>query len=144
MIFFLIFAQNIDCRYTLEPPPRGGSNEYPQSMFWRKIRKKVHPCIPSFTIQKWGIRGYLIHGHVLLMKLILTICQRNSSLNIEYLFVIDFNDLESARARHGKCISVPGGIFTRMRTKTLDLITQRFSSHFDADWAQRFSDNWPI
>ena len=28
-----IFAQNIDCGYTLEPPRRGGSNEYPQSMF---------------------------------------------------------------------------------------------------------------
>ena len=24
---FLIFAQNIDCGYTLEPPRRGGSNE---------------------------------------------------------------------------------------------------------------------
>ena len=23
---FLIFAQNIDCEYTLEPPRRGGSN----------------------------------------------------------------------------------------------------------------------
>ena len=30
---FLTFAQNIDCEYTLEPPQRGGSNEYPQSMF---------------------------------------------------------------------------------------------------------------
>ena len=30
---FLIFTQNIDCGYTLEPPRRGGSNEYPQSMF---------------------------------------------------------------------------------------------------------------
>ena len=30
---FLIFAQNIDCGYTLEPPRRGGSNEYLQSMF---------------------------------------------------------------------------------------------------------------
>ena len=30
---FLIFAQNINCGYTLEPPRRGGSNEYPQSMF---------------------------------------------------------------------------------------------------------------
>ena len=30
---FVIFAQNIDCVYTLEPPRRGGSNEYPQSMF---------------------------------------------------------------------------------------------------------------
>ena len=27
-------AQNIDCGYSLEPPHRGGSNEYPQSMFW--------------------------------------------------------------------------------------------------------------
>ena len=30
---FLIFAQNIDCGNTLEPPHRGGSNEYRQSMF---------------------------------------------------------------------------------------------------------------
>ena len=30
---FLIFAQNIDCGYILEPPRRGGSNEYPQSIF---------------------------------------------------------------------------------------------------------------
>ena len=32
-ISFLISAQNIDCGYSLEPPSRGGSNEYPQSMF---------------------------------------------------------------------------------------------------------------
>ena len=32
-IIFLISAQNIDCGYPLEPPRRGGSNEYPQSMF---------------------------------------------------------------------------------------------------------------
>ena len=30
---FRISAQNIDCGYSLEPPRRGGSNEYPQSMF---------------------------------------------------------------------------------------------------------------
>ena len=28
-----ISAQNMDCGYSLEPPRRGGSNEYPQSMF---------------------------------------------------------------------------------------------------------------
>ena len=33
LIFFYISAQNIDCGYSLEPPRRGGSNEYPQSMF---------------------------------------------------------------------------------------------------------------
>ena len=30
---FLIFAQNIDRGYTLEPSYLGGSNVYPQSMF---------------------------------------------------------------------------------------------------------------
>ena len=30
---FHISAQNIDCGYSLEPPRRGGPNEYPQSMF---------------------------------------------------------------------------------------------------------------
>ena len=30
---FLTYAQNIDCGYSLEPPRRGGSNEYPQSIF---------------------------------------------------------------------------------------------------------------
>ena len=32
-IIFLILLNNIDCGYSLEPPRRGGSNEYPQSMF---------------------------------------------------------------------------------------------------------------
>ena len=39
---FLIFAQNIDCGYTLEPPCRGGSNEYPLSVI----------CIPQFRYIK--------------------------------------------------------------------------------------------
>ena len=53
---FLIFAQNIDCGYTLEPPRRGGSrrggsNEYPQTMFWSKNKKNRYtPAYPSFTI----------------------------------------------------------------------------------------------
>ena len=32
-LFFLFLIKNIDCGYSLEPPRRGGSNEYPQSMF---------------------------------------------------------------------------------------------------------------
>ena len=36
---FYNFAQNIDCGYMLELPCRGGSNEYPQSMFWIKNKK---------------------------------------------------------------------------------------------------------
>ena len=48
---FHISAQNIDCGYSLELPRRGGSNEYPQSMFPAKIRKIMYtPVNPSFTI----------------------------------------------------------------------------------------------
>ena len=39
-----ISAQNIDCGYSLEPPQRGGSNEYPQSMFLSRNKKNnVYP-----------------------------------------------------------------------------------------------------
>ena len=54
---FLIFAQNIDCGYTLEAPRRGGSNEYPQSMFWGKNKKNRYtPANTSFTF-KVGFKG---------------------------------------------------------------------------------------
>ena len=33
IIFLILLKKNMDCGYTLEPPHRGGSNEYPQSMF---------------------------------------------------------------------------------------------------------------
>ena len=39
-LFFLFLLQNIDCGYSLEPP-RGSSNEYPQSMFWSKNKKNI-------------------------------------------------------------------------------------------------------
>ena len=48
---FLICAQNIYCGYTLEPPRPGGSNEYPQSMFWSKNKKNRYtPAYPSFAV----------------------------------------------------------------------------------------------
>ena len=66
--FDIIFAQNIDCGYTLEPPRRGGSNEYPQSMFWSKNKKNRYtPAYPSFAIYKWGLRGYILHKHLIMM-----------------------------------------------------------------------------
>ena len=36
-LFFLFLLKNIDCGYSLEPPRRDGSNEYPQSMLWAEI-----------------------------------------------------------------------------------------------------------
>ena len=37
-LFFLFLHKNIDCGYSLEPPRRGGSNEYPQSTFYRNMK----------------------------------------------------------------------------------------------------------
>ena len=51
-IIFLISTQNIDSGYLLEPPRRGGSNGYPQSMFWAEIWK-----ISEFFIWKFSIFG---------------------------------------------------------------------------------------
>ena len=55
---FHISAQNIDCGYLLEPPHRGGSNEYPQSMFSSTNKKtNVYPCKPQFYCIKLGFKG---------------------------------------------------------------------------------------
>ena len=55
---FHISAQNIDCGYSLELPRRGGSNEYPQSMFLSRNKKNnVYPCKPQFYYIKVGFKG---------------------------------------------------------------------------------------
>ena len=55
---FHISAQNIDCGYSLESPRRGGSNEYPQSMFLSRNKKNnVYPCKPQFYCIKVGFKG---------------------------------------------------------------------------------------
>ena len=46
---FHISAQNIDCGYSLEPPRRGGSNEYSRSIFLSRNKKNhIYPCKPLF------------------------------------------------------------------------------------------------
>ena len=61
---FLILAQNIDSGYKLEPPRRGGSNEYPQSMFWIKNKKNRYtPAYISFNIAS-GVYGVFLASHV--------------------------------------------------------------------------------
>ena len=60
LILFLIFAQNICCGYTLEPPR-------PPSMFKAKIRKIGIPLHTPVFLYKVGLRGYILHGHVFLM-----------------------------------------------------------------------------
>ena len=54
---FHISAQNIHCVYSLEPPQRGGSNEYPQSIFMSRNKKNnVYPCKPQFYYIKVGCK----------------------------------------------------------------------------------------
>ena len=57
IFFFYISAKNIDCGYLLEPPRRGGSNEYPQSMFLSRNKKdNIYPCKPQFYYTKVGFK----------------------------------------------------------------------------------------
>ena len=56
--YFFHIAQNIDCGYSLEPPRRDGSNEYPQSMFLGRIKKNnVYLCKPQFYYIKVAFKG---------------------------------------------------------------------------------------
>ena len=56
--FFYISAQNIDCRYSLEPPRRGGSNGYPQSMVLSRNKKNnAYACKPQLYYIKVGFKG---------------------------------------------------------------------------------------
>ena len=57
---FLNFAQNIDCGYTLEPPRRRGSNEYPQSMFWSKNMKNRYTLANPVFLYKSGVQGGIL------------------------------------------------------------------------------------
>ena len=58
---FHISAQKIHCGYSLEPPRRGNSNEYPQSMFSSRNKKNnEYSCKPQFYYIKVGFEGVKI------------------------------------------------------------------------------------
>ena len=53
-----IFAQNIDCGYSLESPRWSGTNEYQQSMFLSRTKtNNVYPYKPQFYCAKVGFKG---------------------------------------------------------------------------------------
>ena len=58
----MIFCQNMNCGYTVEPPCGGDSNEYPQSMFWKLYT-------PVLLLKKWGTRTYYCDESHLHLKL---------------------------------------------------------------------------
>ena len=59
-------TQNIDCGYSLEPPRRGGSNEYPQSMFLSRNKKIIYTPVNPFYYMKVGFKGVCLR-HVFVM-----------------------------------------------------------------------------
>ena len=67
---FHISALNIDYGYSLEPPLRGGSNEYPRSMFLSRNKKiGVYPCKPQFYCIKMVMKGSELYRPVFIMLL---------------------------------------------------------------------------
>ena len=57
-IMFLISAQKHRLWYSLEPPRRGGSNKYLQSMFWAEMWKKISEFLSEnfqFLVVKFSI-----------------------------------------------------------------------------------------
>ena len=69
---FHISVQKLDCWYSLEPPRRGGSNEYPQSMFLSRNKKNnVYPCKPQFYYIKVGFKGAKLYRYVFVMGYVL-------------------------------------------------------------------------
>ena len=78
---FHISAQNKACGYSLEPPRRGGSNEYPQAMFLsRNTKNTLYPCQPQFYYIKVG-KEFKIYRRVFVMvsedvRMTMALCDR--------------------------------------------------------------------
>ena len=69
-IIFHISAQNKDCGYLLEPPRRGGSNEYPQSLFWAKKKKYQNFSSENFQFLVVKFSIYLNRRVFLMLRLV--------------------------------------------------------------------------
>ena len=51
----IISAQKHRLWYSLEPPQQGGSNEYPQSMFWAEDMKNISVSyLKNFSFWRWN------------------------------------------------------------------------------------------
>ena len=82
---FHISVQNIDCGYSLELPRRGGSIEYPQSMFLSRNEKT--PVNLSFTVLLWGLRAGTVS-----ISLHLYFCIHTATVYIDSTLSPRYND----------------------------------------------------
>ena len=56
---FIFLLKNIDCGYSLEPPRRGGFNEYLQSRLLSRNKENIfYPCKSQFYNIKVGFKGF--------------------------------------------------------------------------------------
>ena len=68
---FHISAQNRECGFSLEPPRRGGSNVYPQYIFFgAEIRKTMYTPVNPVVLFKsgGGLRGSKLYRQVFVMQ----------------------------------------------------------------------------
>ena len=75
-IIFLIFAQNIDSGYSLEPPHQGGSNEHPTIYVWGKNKESISDYQPKNSIPRAMRASIISRRHVILL---ITLCYPSSS-----------------------------------------------------------------
>ena len=68
-VYIIFLLKNIDCEYSLEPPRQGGSNEYPQYMFWAEIWKILEFLSKNFQFLEVKFSIYL-NWRVFVMRII--------------------------------------------------------------------------
>ena len=67
LIFFSYFCSKHRLWVLVRTPQRGGSNEYPQSMFLSRNKNNVYPCKPQFYYMKVGFIGSKLYRYVFVM-----------------------------------------------------------------------------
>ena len=128
MIFFnifLIFAQNIDCGYTLEPPTEVVLTSTHNLCFEAKIKKKVYPCKPQFYYIKVGCKGVFFTQT----------CFRDGKNHHKKLFE-GFNQIECC-----KICYLPFGLLVRSKNKSE--IFLRFSAPINKTSSPKGNDRSP-
>ena len=146
LIFFIFLLKNINrwyplesprpfllktyCGYSLEPPRRGDSNEYPQYMFLSRNKKIVHTPVNPFYYIKVGFKWVKIYSHAYVMTKT-QISQRihavwsMSGFGMKKLFKIvqkaPIEDTDQTTWMHRLILIVTGRKFPKVRFVTLRL-----------------------
>ena len=116
---FLLLLQNIDCEYSLEPPRRGGSNEYQQSMFWAEIWK-----ISDFYLKTFWWWNFSIYFN----RRVFVMCWRSGTFLLwKVIFFLETPVV---------------GIHKKRLGETLQMSTTRYVYFFFLSWRNRKTIMW--